>query len=166
MSSSIPVGVLVTRTKSDSPWIDYLWRPIAVLPGTPTTAPWTLVSDDGRCATFYAGHASIVLHRTETSAYRDNIATGAPSLWVVLHPTDADPPYALSIVTADPSEGEAMTEAGNNIVESVPMPEAAQAAIEAFIAEHHVERTFEKRKRDRANPEALARREPGRGGRQ
>ena len=32
--------------------------------------------------------------------------------------------------------------------------------IEAFVAEHHVERPFVKRKRDRADPEALARRGP------
>ena len=72
---------------------------------------------------FYAGRADIALHAAETGAYRDNLATGAPALWVVLRPTDADPPYELFAVTADPSEGEAMTEAGNNIVEPVPMPE-------------------------------------------
>jgi hypothetical protein len=44
------------------------------------------------------------------------------------------------------------------------MPESIEEAVAQFIAEHHVERTFSKRKRDRANPEALARRdgdEPG-----
>jgi hypothetical protein len=100
------------------------------------------------------------LHATETGAYRDNLATGSPGLWVVLRPTESDPPYELYSVTADPSEGEAMTEAGNNIVEPVPMPEPIRAAIEAFVAENHREHVFEKRKRDRANPEALGRREP------
>jgi hypothetical protein len=33
-------------------------------------------------------------------------------------------------------------------------------AIASFINEHHVERAFEKRKRDYADPEALARRGP------
>jgi hypothetical protein len=56
-----------------------------------------------------------------------------------------------------------MTEAGEQIVESLPMPEQLQDAIAAFVAEHHVERAFVKRKRDRANPDALARRGlPGR----
>jgi hypothetical protein len=103
------------------------------------------------------------LHPTETSAYRDNLATGAPSLWVVLRPTESEPPYELAAVTADPSEGEAMTEAGNNIVEPVPMPDAMRATIEAFVSEHHVDHVFEKRRRDRANTESLARRVP-RGG--
>ena len=37
------------------------------------------------------------------------------------------------------------------------MPLPMQEAISAFIAEHHVEQVFVKRKRDRANPEALGR---------
>ena len=43
------------------------------------------------------------------------------------------------------------------------MPETVQDAVEAFVAEHHVERQFVKRKRDRANREALAKREGERG---
>jgi hypothetical protein len=40
------------------------------------------------------------------------------------------------------------------------MPEPVRAIVEAFVAEHHVEQPFVKRKRDRADPEALARRGP------
>jgi hypothetical protein len=80
-----------------------------------------------------------------------------PQLWVVLRPVERDPPYELAIVTADPAEGEGMTEAGANVVEPLPMPESVQEAIAAFITEHHVDRAFVKRKRDRANPDALAR---------
>ena len=40
------------------------------------------------------------------------------------------------------------------------MPNSVRDVIASFIAEHHVERTFEKRKRNRADPEALARRGP------
>ncbi len=64
------------------------------------------------------------------------------------------------MATADPAEGEAFTEAGSNLVEAVPMPAVLRTAIESFIAEHHVEREFFKRKRRRADVEALARREP------
>jgi hypothetical protein len=38
------------------------------------------------------------------------------------------------------------------------MPEPVREQVEAFVAEHHVEREFFKRKRDRANPESLGRR--------
>ena len=156
----IPVGVVVERVKADSPWIDYLWRPTGVLPGQPDTAPWTKLAQDGDRTTFYAGPATIELYRTETTNYRDNLATAAPSLWVVLYPTNAEPPYEIYLVTADPAEGEAMTEAGSNIVEPVPMPDPIREQLAAFIAEHHVEQAFVKRKRDRANPESLGRRPP------
>jgi len=71
---------------------------------------------------------------------------------------------ADELMAAYRREGEAMTEAGSNIVEPVPMPEPIRAAIEVFIAEHHQEQVFEKRKRDRANPESLGRRDPSRRG--
>ena len=159
--ATIDVGVVIERTKGTSQWVDYLWRPTAVLTGVPDTPPWSKLSDDGERATLYAGAATIELHRTETTNYRDNLATGEPLLWVVLRKTESEPPYALFAVLADPAEGEAMTEAGNDLVETVAMPEAVQDAVAAFIAEHHVERQFVKRKRDRANREALAKRGQG-----
>jgi hypothetical protein len=79
---------------------------------------------------------------------------------VALRPTGAEPPYALFAVTADPAEGESFTQAGDDIVEVLTMPASVRAAVEAFVAEHHVEQPFVKRKRDRADPEALAPRSP------
>ena len=157
---TIPVGVLVERSKSASPWADFHWRPSGVLTGVPDTPPWTKLSDDGDRATFYAGATNIELYRTETANYRDNLHLETPLLWIILRPVEGDRFYELALVTADPAEGEAMTETGVNLVESVAMPKPMQAAIAAFVAEHHVEQVFVKRKRDRANPEALARRGP------
>jgi hypothetical protein len=158
--AAIAVGVIVERVKTVSQWIDYIWRPTTVLAGQPDTAAWTQLADDDERATYYAGPATVELHRTETANYRSNLASGSPALWVVLRGTGAEPPYALYLVTADPAEGEAMTEAGSNIVEPVPMPDIVRDAIAAFVAEHHVEEVFVKRKRDRANPESLGRRPP------
>lgn len=158
--ATIPVGAVVERSKSASPWLDFHWRPVDVLVGAPETQPWTKLKDDSERATFYAGATSIELYRTETAHYRDNLQMEVPLLWVILRPVEGDPPYELMAVTADPAEGEGMTEAGANIVETVPMPTAVQEAIAAFVKEHHVERTFVKRKRDRANPEGMARHGP------
>jgi uncharacterized protein DUF3305 len=68
-------------------------------------------------------------------------------LWVVLRPREADPPYEVLAVTADPAEGEAFAEAGNDLIETVPMPADIAGALKAFIAEHHVARPTFKRKR-------------------
>jgi hypothetical protein len=156
----IPVGVIVERTKSSSQWTDYLWRPVAVLPGVPDAAPWTKLAEDGERTTFYAGGVEIELYSSDTTGYRDNLVSGATALWVALRAAEGEQPYALLLVTADPSEGEKMTETGSDLVEPVPMPDAIRETLAAFVAEHHVERVFYKRKRERANPEALARREP------
>jgi hypothetical protein len=157
----LPVGILVERRKASSPWIDYVWAPSAALAGEPETPPWTLVSDGGADATFFAGAATVDLYAGETSNYRDNLASGEPKLWVVLRPTGNEPPYDLLAVTADPSEGEAFSEPGTDLVETVPMPPPIQDTLAAFVAEHHVERAFFKRQRDRASPDALARRPRG-----
>lgn len=110
---------------------------------------------------FYAGTADIELYRTETDSYRSNLTSAAPSIWVALHATDGEPPYGISAVTADPVEGESLTESGSALVEAVVMPAPVRDAIAAFVAEHHVEHhVFQKRERDRADPEALARRRP------
>jgi len=154
----IPVGVVVERRKADSPWIDFVWRGIGVLPDEPEMTPWTVVREQEGTTLFYAGSATVDLYRSETGRYCDNLAAGAPSVWVVLAPSEGGWPYAVSAVTADPAEGEAFTEAGANLVEAVAMPEVMRVAIENFVAEHHVEAEFVKRERRRADPEALARR--------
>jgi Protein of unknown function (DUF3305) len=159
--SRIPVGVIVERRKAKSAWVDFVWRPIAVLAGEPDAAPWTLLDADANRTTYYAGSAEISLYRSDCGSYRDNLATEAPKLWAVLRATGAEPPFAVVTVTADPSEGEALTTSGTDLIEALPMPAPIQTAIAAFIAEHQVEETmFIKRKRDRADPEALARRAP------
>jgi uncharacterized protein DUF3305 len=155
--ATISVGVLVERSKSASQWADVHWRPVDVLTGIPDTPAWTKLSDNGERAMFYAGAAQIELYRTETANYRDNLRLETPLVWIILRPVEGDPPYELVSVTADPAEGEAMTETGTNLVEAVVMPKPMQETIAAFVTEHHVEQVFVKRKRDRANPEALAR---------
>jgi len=157
-SLRIPVGVVVERRNAGSPWVDFVWRGIGVLPDKPEVAPWTVIREHEGTALFYAGSATVDLYRSETARYRDNLATGAPSVWIVLAPSEDAWPYAVLAVTADPAEGEAFTEAGANLVETAPMPEVLQQAIENFIAEHHVETEFVKRERRDADPEALARR--------
>src|SRR4051812_21758693 len=100
--ASIAIGVVVERTKGTSQWSDYLWRPVSVLAGVPDTPPWSKLDGDEARTRVYAGAADIELHRTETSNYRDNLASGTPLLWVVLQPPGSEPPYSLGLVTADP----------------------------------------------------------------
>jgi hypothetical protein len=147
---TIPVGVAVERRHGKSPWAGELWRPIAVFDGVPAAAPWTIINAAEDVTTFYAGKAVIELYRTETDNYRNNLASGLPSLWVILRRTGEGSTVELRGVTADPAEGEALTGVGDDLVESVPMVAAIGEKLKAFIAQHHVERPMFNRQRDRS----------------
>jgi hypothetical protein len=159
---SIPVGVVIERRKAKSQWVDFVWRPVTILPGVPAAAPWTRLEGDADCTNFYCGAAEIELHRSDAAGYRDNLATGAAVLWVALRPTGVEPPYQVAAVTAEPSEGETFAESVTDLVDTVPMPEPVRAIVAEFVAEHYAERPFVKRKLDHADPEAMARRTPAR----
>jgi hypothetical protein len=153
----IPVGIIVERRRATSAWAEFIWRPSAVLPGVPETPPWTVLETEADRTAFYAGAVEILLYQTDSAGYGDNLRDDAPVLWVTLRPTDdAARPYEISAATADPGEGEAYSESPGNLVEALPMPEAVRDILARFVAEHHVDRPFSKRQRDRANLEAMA----------
>lgn len=145
---SFPVGVIAERRVIDHPWQDHTWSAVAVLPGAPEMAIGTRLAGDDRNGQFYIGRADIVLATTETTGYRDNLVNPPPRLWVVAHPGVEHP--HLVAVTADPMEGEAHTEAADNLVWPVEMPPEIAGMIAEFVDANHVERVFVKRKRKRA----------------
>nr|WP_274423897.1 DUF3305 domain-containing protein [Chelativorans sp. YIM 93263] len=155
------VGVIVERRVLKNPWADHAWVPVAVLAGAPVAAPWTVLSETPEATRYFAGAFQLQLFASETGMYRDNLHSRQPSLWISLRPSRTPPGVALHLVTADPSEAEARTEPGTDIVEAVPMPPEIEKRLAAFVAAHHVERPFVKRKRDRPDIEAMARKIPG-----
>src|SRR5258707_3545213 len=104
----IVVGVVVERRKARSPWLNFLWRPVSVLVGTPSAVTWTRIGEEANATIFYSGEAAIELHRTETANYWQNLPSGTPMLWVVLRPPPANSSstaFHILSVNADPSEG-------------------------------------------------------------
>jgi hypothetical protein len=148
--TQISVGVTVERRLPKSPWPTELWRPVAVLVGTPSAKAWTVIHSSAEATTFYAGEARIELFRTETANYLNNLNMRQPVLWVSLRSVMREPGMELQGVTADPAEGEALTGSGTDVVETVPMPPFIGECLRAFIAEHHVDRPMYKRQRDRS----------------
>lgn len=53
----IPVGVVIERRKADSPWIEFVWRGVGVLPGEPEMAPWTVLREQDEATLYYSGRA-------------------------------------------------------------------------------------------------------------
>ena len=120
--SSREVGVVVRRRTIDNPWIDHMWSPLMILDEVPATTPWTVLSQDGDATMYYAGSAFIDLFSTDAANYRDNLADGAPLIWVALRRQDGGAELELTKVTADPTEGEALFESGTDVIGTVPMP--------------------------------------------
>jgi hypothetical protein len=154
---TIEVGVVLGRIALRGPWASHAWLPRAVLPATPAIAPWTRIGTEAGEADFYAGCAKLALRSGDTAHYRDNLASGRPSLWVALRPVSADL-CEVAMVTADPYEGEALAGGMEEIVEAVPMPLIIQQKLATFVAAFHVEHEFVKRQREHADPEMLTRR--------
>jgi hypothetical protein len=157
---TITVGIVVERSKGAGPWADYLWRPVSAFTGIPDAPAWTTLADDGERATFFVGTTDIALYRSEAGHYRENLLVEQPLLWVALRSTAGDPPYLLTGATVDPAEGESWVALGTDLVDSVAMPGAVEAAVADFVCEHYVEQAFNKRERDRADPQSMARRLP------
>lgn len=159
-SLRIPVAVLAERRPGVTQWAEHVWRVVEVLEAAPPVPDWTVLREEPGRTLFFAGAAEVALHPTDTSNYKHNLEAATPLVWVALRPASTPAGFALQTVTVDPGEAHLHADTGNDLVESLPMPAGLRAATEAFVAAHHVERQFYKRKRDKADPQALARRGP------
>lgn len=152
----LPVGVVVERRPSAHPWADETWAPVDVLVGADPAARWVEIARDGppegEVVRYHAATLSLTLHRRETEALVENLALDVPAIFAVLEPGDAQGegawPWEPHVVTVSPFEAQDHEDAGDAIVAKLPMPEPLLALVEAFVAEHHREVPFHKRKRD------------------
>ena len=149
----LTVGVVAQSRKPVTRWARRGFAPVGVLVPVPATPPATRLGPEGDVETWYAGPAQVALHSGDTSHYRDNLRSARPSLWVALKAGGLE----VRLVTADPYEGEGLAGDPGLVVEAVAMPDTVRAEVAAFFEAHHVEEPFVKRKRKRADPEAMAR---------
>ncbi|MGL4412963.1 DUF3305 domain-containing protein [Roseinatronobacter monicus] len=148
------VSVLAIRRPPVTKWGSGELRPIAVLPQEPDAAAHTLLHTQDGVETWYMGGRDMVLYSGDTGHHNDNLHSGRPSVWVAMRGQD---PLRAAIVdvTADPYEGEGYASDLDLMVEAVPMPEAIRARVADFIAAHHVDMPFKKRKRVPVDPNAM-----------
>ena len=153
------LGVIAIRRPAVTRWGPGELRPVGVLEQAPETDPGTCITVDGGTETWYLGAADMVLHPGDTGHHRDNLQSGRPSIWVAIRgqtPERAE----IVCVTADPYEGEGLASDLDLKVEAVPMPGRVREFVAAFVAAHHVEIPFKKRKRLPHDPNALTARAP------
>ena len=142
---TLHVGVILARRRVDGPWPAESWRVVAVLPSPVALESGARIAAAEGEELVYAGACDLTFHRADTSAYRDNLQSGEPKLWVMT-PAAHDPARAER-VTADPYEGEALAETHGARLDTAPMPLSVQEELARFVEQHHVERPFIKRKR-------------------
>ncbi|MFY9241366.1 MAG: DUF3305 domain-containing protein [Roseovarius sp.] len=135
------VAVLGVSHPPANKWAVRCTRPAALMADLPALTPGALMAETGDVRTYYMGDHAVVLHSGETAHYIDNLRAARPAIWVSC---DAG---AVTLVTADPYEGEAMASDPERLVEALDMPAAIARRIEVFIAAHHVDEVFHKRKR-------------------
>lgn len=144
----MPVSVVIERRASKSQWQGDLWRPIGVLPKADAERGRLLVSGEG-WAQFHGGTLDLELFRGETEGYRTNLSQDPPVVFVVLRHNDDESgelEYEPFLVTVCPYEAMGYAAGGDDIVEGVPMPREVTIWVSEFVAAHHVEVPFKKRK--------------------
>lgn len=149
----LPIGVVVRKTPGVTRWAKWCWRAVAVLPGA-GPADWRELRREGEAVEYHAATVTLDLHHTQTEAYLEELHAKTPSVYVILRPVfdGADAmPYEVTLVTASPYEAQDYCDTGEEVVEKVPMPAGLLGLVRDFVAAHHVEDTFKKRRRDRVD---------------
>ena len=153
----MPLGVVLERRKVDSPWIDYAWKPVAVIPGAASLDPrgeWRDLGSGEGWVRYHAGTLPLELFRRETEGYKVNLSQDPPRVFVGLRAgEDMDSAHDLVpfLVTACPYEAQDYLDSGEEQVEAVAMPDGVVGFVQAFIERHHVDEPFYKRKRKPAD---------------
>lgn len=149
---SLALGIVVEKRKSKHPWADWIWKPVSVVANAATDVAWYEMTRTENSVHYHAGTLLLTLHRKDTEALRMNLMLPQPELYVALQEDD-DPesefPYRPHVVTASSYDAQDMTDAGDDIVEKIAMPDSVAAFVQAFVEEHHVDEEFIKRRRDK-----------------
>lgn len=155
---TVNLGIILERRPSSHPWQDETWHAVGVVPQAAPQDPretWPEILEEGEVRRYRAGTLTLSLFRRETDGYVSNLEQAPPRVWVVLR-ADMDPeakrPCYPFHVTACPFEAQIYLDNGEDIVETVPMPEPVAAWLGDFVKRNHVAEPFKKRKRGPKTP--------------
>ena len=146
----LPVGIVVRRAPGVTRWARWSWRVSAVLPGA-AQADWRELRREGDTVEYHAATLPLELWSSDTEAYCLALESRVPGVTVVMQPDnrpDAAMPWRPTHITASVHEGQDYGDAGEAILEYVPMPPALVAWVKDFIDTHHRNEAFVKRRRD------------------
>ncbi|WP_300519829.1 DUF3305 domain-containing protein [Aliiroseovarius sp.] len=144
----MPVGIVLRRRPGVTRWAAWSWSAIDALPGA-TDASWRVLREEGGLTDFHAATPVIELHGADTEGYVHGLMAQVPSIYVILRECDGEHPLEVVLATVSPYEAQDYADSGEEIIEKIPMPAPVLAWVEDFVAAHHHEEAFKKRKRDR-----------------
>ena len=152
----MPTGVVIRRSSGVTRWARWAWRATDILPGA-GPADWKVLRQDGDVTLYHAATRTVWLYPSDTEAYAHELQTREPSVYVILRHVDGRPSAPLDVVmiTASPYEAQDYADSGEELVEKVAMPAAMLAWVTDFVAQHHTEEAFIKRRRDRQRVDAV-----------
>jgi hypothetical protein len=148
-SERLRLGVVLERRRIAHPWQEHAWRPVSVVPGGPEVgAPRLLQSGEG-WEHFHVATLDLELFPRETEGYRYNLSQARPVVYLLWRNGEASAAGwpDLFHVTVCPYEAQDYLDTGDVTVEGVAMPGAVAHWIADFVARHHVDERFEKRRR-------------------
>ncbi len=148
---SMPLGVALVRRPGVTRWATWAWSASAVMPGAGPADFRVLREEDG-ATEYHAATLPLTLHRSDVEAYLVSHNMSPPSVFVVLRRVDgapADRAMRVHAVTASAYEAQDYLDSGEDLVEPVPMPPGLVAWVRDFVAAHHVDTPFVKRRRDK-----------------
>ena len=161
-AETVRLAVIVERRESGHPWQAHAWLPVEVRPAVAESGAWRLIAEGPGWRRYQAATLPLELFPRETEAYRINLTSAEPVVYVILRRGEAGegPEVEPFVITVSADEVQEYLDAGDDIVEGVAMPPAVRAWVEEFVARHHKEAPFEKRARRRWS-EATAGRHEG-----
>ncbi len=157
---NISVSVIIRRAESNHLWGNTTYCAVEVVVNPVEMEPWTILKKEPNKIHYHGGVADLVLHYKEAEAYKFNMESSEPSLFVVMRETDQDEnkdtdmPVNILLVSASPYEAQDYDDV-NDIVDRVPIPSTLYSLIVEFINDHYKEEKFIKRKRDKIKIEEL-----------
>lgn len=147
------IGVVAECRPAQGPWAQWIWRPVAAIAGGGDLEPGAVIREQDGGRQVFLGCREVSLVASETAAYKVNLESAEPSVYVVATAIEGDPGgLALRLVTASPWEAEAFLD-GMHVVERVAMPPALEQLVRDYVAAFHVEEVFMKRQRKRHDPQ-------------
>ncbi|WP_164513378.1 DUF3305 domain-containing protein [Thiosocius teredinicola] len=147
LAAGFPVAVMMERRPATSPWVDHVWKAVAITVGRHAQGgAMSLVRDDGETALFLVGGLQVRLHVDECESYYHNMVCGTPRAYVVAHPAaDINGAPRPFIVSLSFDEAHAYLE-GEDEIYDVDIPPELYRWTEAFVVENYFPEKKVKRK--------------------